>query len=298
MALVEADRAAPVHFEIIGFARELYRRSSDDRILAISAGATFFTLLAVFPAVAAGVSLFGLVEDLNKAGHDLSRLSMLLPGGAISIIGEQIQRTIAKSDNTLGIAAIVGFVLSIWSANAGIKSLFDALNIVLNQKESRSFLVLNGTSLLFTLGGLIVVAIVAVLSVRSSSWLLLGSGYLIWGAAAAGIMALWAALTFAIALLYYFGPSKNDIPWRWITWGSATTAIVLVCLSAAFSWYAANFGSFDKTYGSLGAAIGFMMWIWLSIVVVLCGAEINEILDDRKPKRIKKASRLPRKCRS
>ena len=269
---------------IIVFLKELYARINEDRVLAISGGVTFFALLAVFPAVAAGVSLFGLVENIDKANYDLSRLSGLLPGGAIDIITQQVRRTIARSHNTLGWVAIAGFLFSIWSANAGIKSIFDALNVVLRQRESRGFIALNAVSLLFTFGSLLAIVTGAALLIWISSWLHLNSPLLFWPAVAIGGVILWIAIALAIALLYRFGPSGNDIAWRWIRWGSAVVAMAWLCFSAAFSWYAAHFGSFDKTYGSLGAAIGFMMWIWLSTVVLLGGEEINEILDKNHEK--------------
>ena len=90
---------------------------------------------------------------------------------------------------------------------------------------------------------------------------------------------IWAVLAFGIALLYRFGPGKKNIPWHWITWGSAVAALLWIVASMGFSWYAANYGTFNKTYGSLGAGIGFMTWIWISIIVILVGAEVNEILD-------------------
>jgi membrane protein len=93
---------------------------------------------------------------------------------------------------------------------------------------------------------------------------------------------VWAVLAFGIALLYRFGPGKNDIAWRWISWGSATAGFVWLIASMAFSWYAANFGTFNKTYGSLGAGIGFMTWIWISAIVILIGEEVNEIIDAAK----------------
>jgi membrane protein len=282
MAVAEARGGEMAWPGLQGFAVEFYRRVIDDRVLAISAGVTFYALLAIFPAIAAGVSLFGLVQNLDKVSYDLSRLSALLPGGAIDIIGEQIRRTVAKGHDTLGFAAVTGFLLSVWSANAGIKSLFDALNIVLKETEKRGFVRLNIISLLFTFGALVTVVLAALLLMWSSSWIERAGPYLFWPLAALGLAALWSALTFFVALLYRFGPSGNDIPWRWITWGSAATATIWLCFSGAFSWYAANFGSFDKTYGSLGAAIGFMLWIWLSVVVILCGEEINEILENGK----------------
>jgi len=281
-AMAHTDAIGHHHFSpwaVIDFFKALYGRVSDDRILAISAGVTYYVLFAVFPAVAAGVSLLGLFENLHNVNLELSRLGALLPGGAIEIVGDQIKRTVAKGHPTLGAAAILGFLLSVWSANAGIKAMFDALNVALREKEKRGFFRLNLVSLLFTLGGMAVLVLGALFLIWSSQTLHLENPYFFWPAAIAGVALLWAALTFAIALLYRFGPSGNDIRWRWITWGSATTATALLCFSAAFSWYAANLGTFDKTYGSLGAVLGFMIWIWLSTVVILCGEEINEILD-------------------
>ncbi|MGH6829421.1 MAG: YihY/virulence factor BrkB family protein, partial [Rhizomicrobium sp.] len=217
-----------------------------------------------------------------------------LPGGAIDIVGEQLRRTIAKDQNTLGLAAIVGFLFSLWWANSGIKSLFDALNIVHRENEKRGFFASNGLSLLFTIGLLIAIAVAVGAAIWVSSWLQNRSLLVVWPVSIVGVAALWAALTFAIALLYRFRPSCSDISWRWISWGSALAALGWLCLSVALSRYAANFGSFDKTYGSLGAAVGFMTWIWLSTVVILCGEEINEILEgEMKPEPPSVPLRLP-----
>ncbi len=269
----------------------LYRRISDDRVVAISAGVTFFLLLAIFPATAAVVSIYGLFADMKSVSGDLSSLSSVLPGGAIDILGEQIKHLVAKGQKTLGIAAIGGIAFSIWSANAGIKSLFDALNIVLKERETRSFIKLNAVSLAFTAGTLVfvllaigaVVAVPAFLkSVPLSHVLELAVGVARWPL-------IWAVLALGIALLYRFGPGRNDIPWRWITWGSALAAFVWLLASLGFSWYAANYGSFNKTYGSLGAGIGFMTWIWISVIVILVGEELNETLDAaRKPEKEQK----------
>lgn len=280
--------AAARRLSVKSFALSLYQRISDDRIVAISAGVTFFILLAIFPATAAIVSVYGLFASTKSINGDLSSLSNLLPGGAISILGEQIKHLVAKGDKTLGLAAIGGIGFSIWSANAGVKSLFDALNIVLKEKETRGFIKLNAVSLLFTLGALVFVllaigAMVAIpVFLKSVAW----SRYLEIVIALARWPLIWAVLALGIALLYRFGPGRNDIPWRWISWGSASAAFVWMIASMAFSWYAANYGTFNKTYGSLGAGIGFMTWIWISVIVILVGEEVNEILDaSRKPEK-------------
>jgi membrane protein len=262
------------------FLLSLYQRISDDRVVAISAGVTFFMLLAIFPGTAALMSIYGLFADTSSFHGDLSSLSRILPGGAISVLGEQIKRLAALHHSAMGLAAIGGIVFSVWSANAGMKSLFDALNIVLKEKETRSFFKLNAISLTFTAGTLaflmLAIAVVAVIPsfLKTLPW----SGELQLLIAIARWPAIWAVLALGIALLYRFGPGCNDIPWQWISWGSATAAFVWLIASMGFSYYAANYGSFDKTYGSLGAGIGFMTWIWISVIVILIGEEVNEIL--------------------
>jgi len=249
--------------------------------MAIAAGVTFYALLAVFPAIAATVSIYGLVADVKTITSDLSSLGNVMPGGAIAIVGEQIKRVASNSSGALGFAALVGIAISIWSANAGVKAMFDALNIVLKEDEKRGFVQLNLTSLAFTAGALVLVLIAVAfvwvaplllqrvgLSGRLDSLIRIGR----WPV-------LWASLAFVMALLYRFGPSRNDTAWCWISWGSALAALVWILASMAFSWYAANFGTYNKTYGSLGAVIGFMTWIWISAIIVLVGEELNEILD-------------------
>src|SRR5205085_9459664 len=210
-----------------------------------------------------------------------SSLATLLPGGAIDVVGEQIKRIAANGSKTLGFAALLGIAISIWSANAGVKAMFDALNIVLKEQETRGFVRLNATSLAFTVGGLVLV-LLAIGFVIGVPILLKAIGWNIkldWLLDIGRWPVLWAGLALGIAFLYRFGPSRNDIPWRWISWGSALAAFVWLIASMAFSWYAANFGSYNKTYGSLGAVIGFMTWMWISAIIVLIGEELNETLE-------------------
>jgi membrane protein len=170
----------------------------------------------------------------------------------------------------------------LWSANSGIKALFDALNAVYEEKEKRGFTKLNAVTLAFTIGTtgflLIAVACVVALPVVLNYFPAAGvSGLLL-------TIARWPILlvlvAFGFTLIYRFGPSRRSQPrWQSITWGSALAAILWLAASALFSWYAANFGNFNKTYGSLGAIIGFMTWMWLSIIVVLMGAKLNAELE-------------------
>ena len=273
----------------------VYHGLSEDRIIAIAAGVTFYVLLAIFPAIAALISLYGLFADPATISQHIETLAGIVPGGAIDIVREQIDRVTSQGAQTLGWTLVVGLAISLWSANAGMKALFDALNVVYHEKEKRGFFKLNTISLAVTLGSivflLIAIATVTILpmvleyvGLSGASQLLITIGR--WPALLVGV-------SLGIALIYRFGPSRDAPQWQWISWGSAFAAVSWLVASMLFSWYAANFGSYNETYGSLGAAIGFMTWVWISGIVVLLGAKINAEIEhqtshdttigDRKP---------------
>jgi membrane protein len=255
----------------------VYREIADDRVLAIAAGVTFYILLAIFPAIAALVSIYGLFADPQTIAEHLTDAASVLPGGAIDIVGEQVRRVAAQGDTTLGLTLAVGVAISLWSANAGMKALIDALNIVYDETEKRGFVKLNAASLTFTIGiiGFLLLALGAMVVLP------IALEYVGLGGATETLIkvARWPVLflvvAFGLACIYRYGPSRDKPKWRWITWGSAVAALLWIAASLLFSWYAANFGSYNETYGSLGAAIGFMMWIWISTVVILLGAELD-----------------------
>jgi membrane protein len=158
-----------------------------------------------------------------------------------------------------------------------MKALFDTLNIVYGEEEKRGFVRLNAISLGFTLGGVafilaalgsivVVPVLLQYVGLSNAGDLLLRIGR--WPA-------MYLVLTLALAVIYRYGPNRETAQWRWITWGSAIAALLWIAVSGLFSWYAASFGKFNETYGSLGAVIGFMTWLWLSAIVVLLGAEID-----------------------
>lgn len=261
--------------------RRLYGKFSRDRVLAIAAGVTFYGLLAIFPAIAALVSIYGLFADPASIPNQLDALSGILPSGALEIVGGQMRRVAEADRGALGFTFIVGLLVSLWSANAGMKAVFDALNVVYGEEEKRGFIKLNAISLFFTIGLIVVllavvagtVVLPAVLSFLGlPRWTEFWIALLPWP-----ILLLVAAV--GIALIYRFGPSREHARWRWISWGSAFAAVGWLAASVLFSWYAANFGSFNETYGSLGAAIGLMMWMWVSTIVLLMGAELNAVVE-------------------
>jgi len=259
-----------------------YQSLSDDRVLAVAAGVTFYGLLAIFPAIGAIVSLYGLIADSGTIRDNLNLLSNVLPGGAIEIIGDQIGRVSAAGNGALSFSFITSLGIAVWGANAGIKALFDALNVAYGAKEERNFFRLNLVSLTFTLGA-IVLAVIALLAIVVLPVAIHTLGL---DAAAAPFLyygrwpIIWLLIAFALALLYRFGPTDSlDPKWHWITWGSAAASLMWIVASALFSFYAANYGSYNATYGSLGAAIGLMTWMWISATVIIFGAELNSEIE-------------------
>jgi membrane protein len=253
-----------------------YNQIGEDRLLAVGAGAVFYLLLAMFPAITAFVSSYGLFANAHTIAANLSVLSNFIPQGAVSIIGEQVTRLTETSNAALGIGFFFGLALALWSANAGIKAIIDALNVVYDESEKRGFIKLNLVSFAFTLGALSFLALslgAVVIMPLVFQWF----GIEKWVNVLAWLR--WPALVVIIlgglAVLYRFGPSRRRPKWRWISVGSVFAATAWIGGSALFSWYLSNFADYDATYGSLGAAIGLMMWLWLSVILILTGAELN-----------------------
>ncbi|HEX8665507.1 MAG TPA: YihY/virulence factor BrkB family protein, partial [Beijerinckiaceae bacterium] len=222
----------------------VYQEIGKDRIVAVAAGVTFYGLLALFPAIAAMVSLYGLFADPGTINEHLATVSGLLPGGAMDIISEQVKRIASKGGGTLGFTFFIGLAISLWSANAGMKAVFDALNVAYGEEEKRSFVMLNLQSLTFTfamiaflllaIGGIVVIPVILkFLWLGKIEWLI---SFLRWPV-------LYAGVLFALACLYRYGPSRDKPQWRWVTWGSAIAGAVWLVGSMLFSWYVANFGN-------------------------------------------------------
>lgn len=260
--------------------RLLYSAIGQHRVVSIAAGVTFFSLLAIFPAIAALVSIYGLFADPTTIQTHLNDLSSLLPGGAIEVVGDQLKRVASGGRTTLGATFIFSLAVSLWSANAGIKALFDALNIVYGATECRGLIKLNAVSLTFTAAGLLatIVALGAVV-ILPAALNYIGGSSADWLLRLGRWPALYCIIIVGLAAVYRFGPDRKHARWQWITWGSATAALLWIVVSALFSWYAANFGSYNKTYGSLGAVVGFMTWIWITCMIVLAGAEIDALME-------------------
>ena len=252
-------------------------QASKDRLLAIAAGVVFYGLLALFPAITALVSSYGLFAKPDTINEHLSFLASVMPTEAYSIVQDQIARVVAKGGAKLSFGFAAGLGVALWSANAGMKAVMDALNIVYEEDEKRGFVRLTLISLTFTIAG-IVAMLIAVGAIVVTPVVLTHVGL---GGMTETIVriARWPALMIGMLLglsvLYRYGPSRREAKWEWISIGAVFATLTWFAGSALLSYYFSKFANYDATYGSLGAAIGTMMWMWMSAIVVLLGAELN-----------------------
>jgi membrane protein len=250
---------------------------SDQNLFLIAGGVTYAVLLALFPGLAALVSIYGLVFDAGQIERQMAALSGVLPAQTQELLSQQLHSLVEASGRTLGFAAVAGLLLALWSASRGMSGLITALNIAYEEKEGRGFFKLNlvavGLTLGLLAGGMITIALVAVLPAlarllavgSTTKWLLL--------------LAQWPVLIvlvmLGLAMLYRFAPDRDKPQWRWVSSGAVVATILWIVCSVAFTGYVANFNSYDKTYGSLGGVVILLTWLYLSALMVLLGAVIN-----------------------
>ena len=238
----------------------------DDNVALVAAGMTFYALLAFFPGLTAFVALYGLFADVADARRQLDALVGVLPPDTVRFIGDEMLRVAGAHSTGLTWTFATGLPVAVWSANGAAKACFLGLNIAYEETEKRGFLRLTATTLAFTLGVLAFVFLT--LAVNLSPEL----GWVRWPV-------LVAAVSVAVALLYRYGPSRDPAKWRWVTWGAGLTTTAWILGSVGFSLYLSRFAHYDRAYGPLGAVVGFMMWTYVSSLILLAGAELNAELE-------------------
>ena len=262
-------------------AKNVFVRIGKDNLSLVAAGVAFYAMTAIFPAIAAFVSVYGLFADPAKVQDEVVSLSSLLPAASLKLLTDALQSYASKSHSSLNFALLVSLALALWSAKAGVTSLMTGLNIANERDEKRSFVLQQVVAVALTLGAMLFAAIaLAALAVLP---VLIGFLPLPVNLQTSLDFGRWPLLAilvaFGLAVVYRFGAYKEHPKWRWISWGAAIATLVWIIGSALFSFYVSRFGSYDATYGSLAAPVVLLLWFWLSALIVLIGAEIDAELD-------------------
>jgi len=275
--------------------RRVKQQLKEDRLSIIAAGVAFYALLAVFPSLLAVVAIYGLVADPVEIERQANAMRSMMPAQAADMLLRQLQGLIATDRGALGFGAIVGILLALWSASAGVRTLMEALNVAYDEKERRGFLRFYSTALFLTLAG--IVAVIVAIGIVVAVPIVLGFlgldsvvdailRYARWPLVAVFVM-------FGLAVLYRYGPSRDEPRWRWVSWGAAIATTLWLAGSAAFSLYVTRFGNYNETYGSAAAVVILLMWLLLSAYAVLIGAEINAELERQTTRDTTEGSEKP-----
>jgi membrane protein len=255
----------------------VYASLNSKHLSILAGGVAFYAMLSIFPALAALVALYGLVADPATVQHQINAVHGLIPGEAQTILENYLKSIVRSNSSKLGISLIVSIAIALWSARAGIVSLIQALNIVYEEDEKRGTIRYQALALGMTLVAILSVlaALILIAAIPPLlKFLPLGNSLKI-----AGYIIPWPILfvlvSVGLAATYRFMPSRHEAKWRWVSWGGILATVIWVAASAGFSFYVAKFGNYDKTFGSLGAVVVLLTWLYLSAYVVLVGACFN-----------------------
>jgi membrane protein len=250
---------------------------TDDHVSMIAASIAFYGLLAIFPAIAAMISMWGLLFDPQQIAQQIKSVSGALPEEAAGIINDQAQAVAGGTGTGVSLAAVVGILLALYSASKGMQAMIEGLNIVYDEEEKRGFVKLTLMTLILTVGliatMLVALGLIAVLPALLGN-LGLGEVFRVVLTYARWPLLLVVALA-GLAILYRYAPAREVPQWQWVSPGAVIATVLWLIGSIAFSIYVHNFGSYNETYGSLGAVVILLMWFWLSAFIVLLGAELN-----------------------
>lgn len=265
--------------QIWRWGRDVFELAGRVHLGLIAAGVAFFGMFSIFPALAALIAIFGLVADPVIVSDQLELVRELIPTEAYALINDQVTRLLGAQTGTLGLATLISIFLAVWAARAGVAALIQGLNAI-NGRPNRGGIWHYIVALFLTVT-LMFICIVALLSVvvvpvllalvpvtAGWSWLIEG---LRWSVTFVIVLS-------ALSVLYRYGPNRRGDRMRWITPGAFLVVIVWVAASAGFSYYLTNFGSYNEVYGSIGAVVAMLMWLYISAYLVLMGAALNVIV--------------------
>jgi membrane protein len=257
-------------------AKRGWKEAKTDQVPLLAAGVAFYAFLAIFPALIALVSIYGLFADPSTIANQLGSLTATLPEDARQVITDQVTM-LASRRSALSVGLIISIVIALWSASAGVSNLLTAITVAYDEEEKRGFVKKRLLSLGLTLGAIvfmmIMLAIVAVLPPLLKA--VFGTGALRWVFQILGWLVLIVIVAIALAILYRLGPDRDAPRMRWVSVGAAVATVMWLAVSIGFSIYSSTFGNYGKTYGVFAGIVVLLFWLWLSMYAILLGAEIN-----------------------
>jgi membrane protein len=253
------------------------KEAKADQVPLLAAGVAFYAFLAIFPALIAVVSIYGLFADPSTITNQLNSLTAALPDQARQVITDQVAALTTRGRQTLGIGLILSVVIALWSASAGISNLLTAINVAYDEEEKRGFVKKRLLSLGLTLGAIvfmvIVLGLVAVLPPLLKA--VFGTGALRWILQILGWLVLVVLVAAVLAILYRLGPDRDAPRMAWVSVGAVVATLIWLAASIGFSLYTSTFGNYAKTYGVFAGIVVLLFWLWLTMYAILLGAEIN-----------------------
>ena len=257
-------------------AKRGWKEAKADQVPLLAAGVAFYAFLAIFPALIALVSIYGLFADPSTIANQIGSLTSTLPEDASKVITDQVTM-LASRRSALGIGLIISIVIALWSASAGISNLLTAINVAYDEEEKRGFVKKRLLSIGLTLGAIvfmmIMLTIVAVLPPLLKA--VFGTGALRWVFQILGWLVLIVIVAIVLALLYRLGPDRDAPRMRWVSVGAVVATVMWLAASIGFSIYSSTFGNYAKTYGVFAGIVVLLFWLWLTMYAILLGAEIN-----------------------
>jgi membrane protein len=257
--------------------KRAWAENKADNMPIIGAGVAFFGFLSVFPALIALISIYGLVASPDTVARQVEDISKQLPDQAAGLIETQLTSIVDNSGRSLTIGLVVSILAALWSASGGVGNLVTAINLAYDEVETRNFVKLRALSLALTLGAIVFVLItfglVAVVPNLIDALPLGIVGTIL--AQVVRWVLLLAVFAGSLGVLYRLAPDRDAPRLRWVSLGSVVVTVVWAIVSLLFSLYVDNFGSYDKTYGTIAGVIVLMLWLYLTCYLVLLGAEIN-----------------------
>lgn len=278
------DAQKPTHIPKKGWkdiALRVKDEVADDHVSLIAAGVAFYGLLALFPAITAIIAIGGLMFDPADLVGQFDTMQGIVPQAVLDIITEQATEVAGSREGGLGLTAVIGIALALYSASKGMASLIEGMNVAYDEDEGRGFVWLKVQVLALTVMliiGVIAAAVAAGLIPTILTLLPLGPVGEVLATIATGL-ALAALTIFGLAVIYRYGPSREEAKWRWVSPGAVVACILWLLVSAGFAFYVSNFGSYNESFGALAGVIILLMWFWMSAFVVLIGAELNSEME-------------------